>query len=57
MREIHHMTQTSRAKTRMPLNGWHGLVVDSDAGAVSVFTARKINPCGDPGGLLKERKP
>jgi hypothetical protein len=57
MRTIHHTIQASRAQTRMPLQGWHGLVVDSDAGAVSVFTARKINPCGDPGGLLKERKP
>jgi hypothetical protein len=41
----------------MPLNGWQVLVAKSDAGAVSVFAARKINPCGDPGGLLNERKP
>lgn len=52
-----HQTQMSRTKTRTPLNGWHVLAAKSDAGAVSVFTARKINPCGDPGGLLEKRKP
>ena len=52
-----HQTHTSRTQTRMPLDGWLVLAAKSDAGVVSVFTARKINPCGDPGGLLKERKP
>jgi hypothetical protein len=45
------------SRTRRPLEGWLVLAEKSDAGAVSVHTARKINPCGDPGGLLKERKP
>jgi len=55
MRTVHHTAKT-RSQTRMPLDGWHVQAAKSDAGVVSVFTARKINPCGDPGGLLKERK-
>jgi hypothetical protein len=55
---LHIPAQDSRRKARVRLHGWSVMAAKSDAGAVSVaFTAKTINPCGDPGGLLRERKP